>query len=183
MFDLPLDKTVFVVCIAAYTLVTAWTDLRLRKIYNNVTVPMWVAGWAYQAVFHQWDGILDGLCGFGVGFGLLFVLWMVGSAGGGDVKLLGGLSVWLGASLTLKVVFASLIFVVLGTFGVLVAGVCKRGWRKTRDRYRRTKSNTSRGRNVPGETSAQRSDRRVMAFAMPVALATWSVLLLFQNQW
>ncbi len=181
MFDLPLDKTVFIVCIAAYTLVTAWTDLRLRKIYNKVTVPMWLAGWVYQGVFHQWDGILNGLCGFGVGFGLLFVLWMVGSAGGGDVKLLGGLSVWLGAALTLKVVFASLVFVVLGTFGVLVAGVCRRGWRKTRDRYRRTK--ISRSRKAAGETSAQRSDRRVMAFAMPVALATWSVLLLFQNQW
>ncbi|MEO2019546.1 MAG: A24 family peptidase [Fuerstiella sp.] len=181
MFDLPLDKTVFIVCIVAYTLATAWTDLRLRKIYNKVTVPMWLAGWVYQGVFHQWDGMLNGLCGFGVGFGLLFVLWMIGTAGGGDVKLLGGLSVWLGAGLTFKVVFASLIIVVLGTFGVLVAGVCKRGWRKTRDRYRRKK--TPGSRKAVRETNAQLSERRVMAFAMPVALATWSVLLLFQNQW
>ncbi|MCP4508974.1 MAG: prepilin peptidase, partial [Fuerstiella sp.] len=136
----------------------------------------------YQGVFHQWDGILNGLCGFAVGFGLLFVLWMVGTAGGGDVKLLGGLSVWLGAGLTFKVVFASMIIVVLGTFGVLLAGVFKRGWRKTRDRYRRKKTPGGR-RKAVSETNAQRSERRVMAFAMPVALATWSVLLLFQNQW
>ena len=65
---------------------------------------MWIAGWIYQAIFFQWDGILNGLGGFGLGFGLFFVLWIIGSAGGGDVKLMGALSVWLGGSLTLKVI-------------------------------------------------------------------------------
>ena len=46
-------------------------------------------------------------------------LIMVGSAGGGDVNLLGALSVWLGPGLTLKVMVVSLLFVILGTTAVV----------------------------------------------------------------
>jgi hypothetical protein len=60
MTDLPLDKAVFVISIAVYTLITAWTDLRQRKIYNKATVPMFAAGWVYQG-FHGGDGIVAGL--------------------------------------------------------------------------------------------------------------------------
>ena len=130
--------------------------------------------------FFQWDGILNGLGGFGLGFGLFFVLWIIGSAGGGDVKLIGALSVWLGVSLTLKVILASLIFVVAGTLTILITGICKEGWKKTRKHY--TPDTTSAESNA-AESADSRSKRRVMAFAMPVANATWSVLLMFPNQW
>ena len=182
MFDLSTQKIVFLVGLAVYTIVTSWTDLRSRKIYNFNTVPMWVAGWIYQAVFFQWDGVVDGLCGFGIGFGLFFLLWMIGSAGGGDVKLIGALSVWLGPGLTLKVILASLIFVVIGTFGTFVASMCTQGWRRTRGRYVAQKSK-GKSASKSAESVESRSKRRVMAFAMPVALATWSVLFAFQNQW
>ena len=180
MTDLPLDKAVFVISIAVYTLVTAWTDLRSRKIYNVVTVPMWLAGWSYQAAFHGWEGVLLGFGGFAVGFGLFFVLWMIGSVGGGDVKLLGALSVWLGAALTLKVVLASLIFVVIGTVGMIALGFGRRG-------AAGINANDVQPAAVPAkdqpESIRRRAQRRVMGFSAPVALATWSVLVLFQNQW
>lgn len=182
MSDFPVYKIVFLSAIALFTVVTAWTDLKSRKIYNKVTLPMWIADWVYQAVFHQTDGLLSGLYGFGVGFGLFYVLWMIGSAGGGDVKLIGALSVWLGPGLTLKVMLASLIFVVMGTFLVVVGGVFRQGWRKTQAKYSPKAGDTKRARSAP-ETVDQKSKRRVMAFAMPVALATWSVLILFPAHW
>lgn len=169
-------EIVFLLSIAVYTLVTAWTDLRTRRIPNKVTVTMFVCGLIWQTAFHGTSGLLTGLAGFAVGFGLFFVLWMIGTAGGGDVKLLGGLGVWLGAWLTLKVIMASLIFVVLGTFAVVVYSVFTRGWRRTRNQYKR-------GDGSRSETLDSRRKRRVMAFALPVALATWSALALFPADW
>lgn len=182
--DLSTSQTVFLVAIALFTVATAWTDLRSRKVLNTMTLPMWIAGWIWQLSFHGRSGLWDGLCGFGIGFGVLFVLWMVGSAGGGDVKLLGALSVWLGPGLTLKVMLASLVFVILGTTAVVLSSMLTRGWRGTKRRFgRETENKGGNHRRKPGETIAARQKRRVMAFAMPVAIATWSVLLLFREQW
>ncbi len=178
-------RIVFLVAVILFTAVTSWTDLKWRRIPNKITVPMCLAGFIWQIVFHGGPGLLSGLYGFAIGFGILFVLWMIGSAGGGDVKLLGALSVWLGPALTLKVLLASLVFVIAGTFGLLVGSMMTRGWRATRRRYGRDSSGTAREAKDghAAETSADRQTRRVMAFAMPVALATWSVLLLFRQQW
>ncbi len=182
--DLSVSQIVFLVAIGLFTVATTWTDLRSRKVLNTMTLPMWVAGWIWQFSFHGWLGLWDGLCGFGIGFGVLFVLWMVGSAGGGDVKLLGALSVWLGPGLTLKVMLGSLLFVILGTTAVVFGSMFTRGWQGTRNRFRRDEdSDRARRGQKRSETIADRQKRRVMAFAMPVAIATWSVLLLFRGQW
>ena len=183
MQDVPLHNLVFLSAVVIFTVVTAWTDMRSRRIPNAVTLPMWLAGWVYQVWFFQADGLLNGLYGFGIGFGVFFVLWMIGSAGGGDVKLLGALSVWLGPGLTLKVMFASLLFVIFGTFGVLFSNVISKGWRRTRNQFSSDALNHKGKSKKTSETIEQRQKRRVMAFALPVALATWSVLLLFRNQW
>lgn len=183
--DLSVSQTVFLAAIILFTVATVWTDLRARKILNSMTVPMWAAGWVWQAAFHGWSGLWDGLCGFAVGFGILFVLWMIGSAGGGDVKLLGALSVWLGPGLTLKVMLGSLLFVILGTVGVVFGSMVTQGWRGTKRRFGRKQEDAGgQGKKrKSAETIADRQKRRVMAFAMPVALATWTVLLLFRQQW
>lgn len=182
MLDVPLYKIVFVVALALFTTATAWTDIRWRKIPNKLTLPMCLAGWCYQLGFHGTDGLLSGLYGFGIGFGIFFVLWMIGTAGGGDVKLLGALSVWLGPGLTLKVMLCSLLFVIVGTFFTMFSSVLSKGWNRTRKQYTSQKL-AQKGRGKKVETLADRQKRRVMAFATPVALGTWCVLLLFRNQW
>lgn len=179
MSDLSVAQLVFLTAVVLYTTVAAISDYRSRRIPNVLTAPMCVAGLIYQTAFFGWSGLQTGLLGFATGFGILFVLWMIGSAGGGDVKLLGGLSVWLGAGLTLKVLFCSLLFVAVGTFALLVGSLLTQGFQRTRTQLA---VGTARGRGAVA-TSEQRSQRRVMAFAMPVALATWCVLALFRNQW
>ena len=162
------------VAVVLFTLVAAITDLRTRKIPNRLTAPMCVAGLMYQLTFYRLEGLWTALAGFALGFGIFFVLWMIGTAGGGDVKLMGALGPWLGGMMILKVMFVSLIFVTVGTGAIIVGSIASRGFRRTKSHYLKQSQN---GKST-GETSQQRQKRRVMAFAAPVALATWSVLLL-----
>ncbi len=168
MNSLPISQLVLLVSVAVFTLVAAVSDLRTRKIPNWMTVPMCVAGLIYQVCFFQWSGLGSGLLGFLAGFGILFVLWMIGSAGGGDVKLMGALGPWLGGLLTLKVLFVSVIFVTVGTCGIVLFGLISNGFRKTKEQYVKA--------GVARENVDQRQKRRVMAFAVPVALAAWCML-------
>lgn len=180
MSDLTTAQIVLLVCVGAFTMAAAISDLRSRKIPNKMTAPMCVAGIVYQVSFFQLDGLWASLLGFAVGFGILFVLWMVATAGGGDVKMMAALGTWLGWLTTLKVLFCSLIFVTTGTIGIVLVGVLSQGLRRTKKKYIKQNEN---GKNQ-GETTEQRQKRRVMAFAVPVALATWCVLAiqLFGNK-
>lgn len=173
-----VEQVVLLVCVSIYTLVTMITDLRMRRIPNAITVPMFLAGLAYQAVFHSWAGVADGLIAFAFAFGTLFLLWMVGGAGGGDAKLMGGLSVWLGWQMTLYVVVASIFYVVAGSILIILLNIARRGARKTLQQYQADRSvvEGSKKRKPVGETIEQRQKRRIMPYACPVALATWTVL-------
>ena len=178
MPTLTASQIVFLVCVLLFTLVAAISDIRTRKIPNKMTVPMCVAGLIYQVAFFQLNGLWTALIGFAAGFGILFILWMVGTAGGGDVKLMGALGPWMGGMLTLKVLFCSLVFVTVGTFGVVIYSALSQGIRRTKSQYIKNKAKA--------ETTGERQKRRVMAFAAPVALATWSVVavqLLTNRPW
>ena len=70
--------------------------------------------------------------GFGIGFGVLFVLWLMGAGGGGDVKLIGRAGAWLGAQLTVYTMMSGAVFVVLGGGAVFVAALISRRPRRRR---------------------------------------------------
>jgi prepilin peptidase CpaA len=173
-----LPSVVFVVGVLALTGVSAYTDARTRRIPNWLTVPAFVAGLIYQGLFHQWPGLVDAGSAFAVGFGTFFVLWLVGGGGGGDVKLMGALSVWLGLRLTLYALVLSMVFVIVGTGAVLAWTVLRHGVNRMKNQYLATGRTDAQGRSVTVETVPQRKDRRVMAFAVPVALAVWVIMLL-----
>jgi prepilin peptidase CpaA len=166
MLSLTTANWVLVVAMVAFTAIAAGWDLREKRIPNKLTLPMFFAGWVYQIAFHGWVGVLDGLAGFAIGFGVLFVLWFIGGGGGGDVKLMGALAVWMGYHLTLLVLVASTVAVVFITMGVVGWGVVKRGMRKTQQRLK----------GKVGETRAEKRARRILPYAVPVAVATWLVL-------
>ncbi len=149
-----------------FTAVAAVWDLREKRIPNKLTLPMFAAGWIFQILFHGWGGLLDGLAGFAIGFGVLFVLWFIGGGGGGDVKLMGAMAVWMGYQLTLLLLVASTVAVVMIAIGSFIWQVCRKGVRKTQSKFR-AKS---------GETLAQRQSRRILPYAVPVAAATWVIL-------
>lgn len=181
MFGLSIGSTCLVIAVALFTAVAAGWDLRSRKIPNKLTLPMFVAGWVFQIADRGLAGLGDAALGFLLGFGILFVLWMVGGGGGGDVKLMGALSVWLGFRLTLLVMIASTATVIVLTMGVALWSIVTRGVRGSQKKYLATgkeeDKKTKTGNAKPkAETVAQRKERRVLPFAVPVALATWIIL-------
>ena len=166
MFEPVIGNWVLAGAMAAFTAVAAGWDLREKRIPNKLTLPVFFAGWAYQILFHGWAGLGDAAAGFAVGFGVLFVLWFIGGGGGGDVKLMGALSVWMGFRLTLLVLIVSTVAVVLITMGAVAWQMATRGARRTREKLAAQ----------AGETKTQRIQRRILPYAVPVAAATWVVL-------
>jgi prepilin peptidase CpaA len=178
MTPLSLDTIIYVVFLGIFTaLATVW-DLRTRRIPNQITVAVFVFGLLYQGIFHGVPGLTDAALGFAVGFGIFFTLWMLGSGGGGDVKLMGALGVCLGMKLTLYVVFTSTLFVLVGTVGVIAWSVMMRGIRGTKRKFGK-KQITAAGRKISAQArEKQKQKRRIMAFALPATLATWLIVFL-----
>lgn len=70
-------------------LISVYTDLKERKIYNKVIATGIVAGLMLHALTSGTAGIIFSLKGLGAGLGLLFVPFVLGGFGAGDVKLMG----------------------------------------------------------------------------------------------
>jgi len=139
----------------------------------------WMSG-GWRGAIGNWntDGLLFALAGFAVGFGILFVLWLIGGGGGGDVKMMGALGAWLGVSLILKVFLVSTVFVILGSMVLMLYRVSTQGFSRFRRRHLAvdaggTSSNKSKAAR---QKQDQRLRRRLMPYGVPVALATWAVM-------
>ena len=178
MTALSLGTIGFVVFLGILTaLATVW-DLRTRRIPNRITVSVFVIGLLYRGIFHGVPGLSDAALGFAVGFGIFFTLWLLGSSGGGDVKLMGALGVCLGMKLTLYVVFTSTLFVLVGTLGVIAWSVMMRGLERTKRKFGKRQF-AAAGRKISAQAfEKQNQKRRIMAFALPATLATWLIVFL-----
>ncbi len=176
-----LSHILFVSIVGIFVAVAAVSDLRTRRLPNWLTVPAFGAGLLAHTVMNGFTGLGFALLGFATGFGLLLVLWLIGGGGGGDVKLMGALGAWLGSSLTVAVFLASTVVAVGATAAILLAGMFTRGYSYVHRRYVRpsTASQFNRKkRHATGEDAEReaRMKRRLMPYAVPVALGTWAVL-------
>lgn len=87
--------------------VAAVSDLRFQRIPNKLTYPAAVAGVVMHCLVgfvHANETILSGLkeslLGLALGFGVLFLGYMFGGIGGGDVKLAAALGAMVGLDVT-----------------------------------------------------------------------------------
>lgn len=177
MQHLDTESILLVVSILIYTSAAAVSDLRSRRIPNWMTLPVLLLGFVYQATFHGWPGILDGLQGVGVGAGPLLLMWLIGSGGGGDVKLMGALSAWLGLRLTVMVLICSIFCVLIGS-GLMWAWSVFQKPSNIRKLVRPgTSAKPGKRQHVSKMTVEERKQRRLMPFAIPVGVATWTVVL------
>ncbi|MFI5331148.1 MAG: prepilin peptidase [Desulfobaccales bacterium] len=92
----------------------AGLDLASRRIPNYLTLATALAGWGFQMGWRGWPGLLDGLGGAVLGFGLLLWPYLKGGMGAGDVKALAALGAWLGLARTL------FLFIYMGLSGGLL---------------------------------------------------------------
>jgi prepilin peptidase CpaA len=96
----------------------AWKDARTHRIPNYLTLGGVLAGLGFQVGSQGWGGLVTGLEGAGLGFILLFLPYLKGGIGAGDVKALSALGAWLGAMRTFY------LFIYMGiSGGVIILGV------------------------------------------------------------
>ena len=176
MQHLDTESILLVVSILIFTSAAAVSDLRSRRIPNWMTLPVLLLGFAYQATFHGWPGILDGLQGVGVGAGPLLVMWLIGSGGGGDVKLMGALSAWLGLRLTVMVLIGTILCVLIGSLLMWAWSVFRKPESLRKLVRPRASVKPGKRQHVSKMSVEERKQRRLMPFAIPVGVATWMVV-------
>ena len=148
-----LELWLFLSGVAVFTLTAAILDVRHRRIPNALSVAGLAIGLVFRIATEGLPGLGDALGGFAVGFGSLLLLWGMGGGGGGDVKLMGALSVWLGTRQTVSVLILSSVLAFAFT---AIRGAINR---------------------PVFEPSTPRPRQRVaIAFAVPLAVATWTLI-------
>lgn len=87
--------------LAAVLILAAVSDLRRGKVYNWITYPAVLAGLVLavaqgMATGDVRDVMAARVAGLGVGFGVLFMAYLLGGMGGGDVKLMAAVGALVG---------------------------------------------------------------------------------------
>jgi Flp pilus assembly protein protease CpaA len=188
----PVFGWTFYAVLVGFLAVAAYLDIGRLVIPKKLTLVMLAAGVVFGLVRGTWlgavyaegdpkvwgfvdspltgaaYGLLCALAGFAVGFGLFFVLWVLGVVGGGDVKLMAALGVWVGPYWILVLIFGSVVvFLILGTVRLLQK-VFRRGVQKTVFGVKEGGARTNVKKTAAG---AQRRDK-LIAYSLPVAVAT-----------
>jgi prepilin peptidase CpaA len=150
-FPDPIFGWVFCAVLLALLTAAAYIDLRALIIPKPLTLTLLGLGLLANLVRGAWlggtgasvwllgvkggwlgavDGLLFALAGFGLGFAIFFVLWVMGACGGGDLKLFAALAAWLGPGLSILVLIATLVLVLV----VSAARLAKAGRARGRSR-------------------------------------------------
>jgi prepilin peptidase CpaA len=98
-----------VVSALALVTVAALFDVATKRIPNALTYASWAWGLALGASLGGWAGLTDSALGFAAGFLPVLVMFVGGSIGGGDVKLMGGVGAFLGFPGGLNAFIASIL--------------------------------------------------------------------------
>lgn len=109
MRDIGDYVTVLDSLVVAVSLVSIFTDLYRRKIYNAVLLPATAFALVYRGITGGWPNVADGLAGLGLGIAILIIPYIAGGVGAGDVKLLGTIGACGGTLLVLYTFFAGAI--------------------------------------------------------------------------
>ena len=174
----PLTLPVIVVLVAVG--IAAMTDLRAFKIHNLLTIPLLLTGLAYHAAVGGMDGFKVSLAGAGFGFGVLFLFYLIGGVGGGDIKLLAGIGAWLGIPLTgVLVLAASILGGVYAVFQITMSGRAREAWTNIRILgYRLVAVGRHLSADDRVEDVVRRDDCRARAVPFGVMIGVGLVLLM-----
>ena len=186
-FPDPVFGWSFFALLMVLLLVAAVIDLRTTRIPKVLTISIaaggiianvvrcaWLAGtgrelWLFptnSVWYGALDGLLFSLLGLLFAFFLFFGMWVLGSCGGGDVKLCAGIGAWIGAEYTL--------FLLLGTVVTLVFWIAGRiiiGGMPLIQEIRHNRASSKKKR----QKAALRP--RQMTFSVPAAVSAAAVML------
>lgn len=151
------------------------SDLRARKIPNELVVAILVTGWLFALVTatEVWRAIGLSLAGTALGFGIWIVFYLIGVIGAGDVKFFAASGAWLGPAATWR---AALIAAIAGGVLAVVFLVMER---RLGDVLRRTALAASSGSlaDIPRQTVNPDPKHRPLPYGVALAigalLAAW----------
>jgi len=108
-------------------------DWRFRKVPNGLTLPLILTGIVFRSVREGIPGLGESLLGFTVGIALLYLPFLLGGIGGGDVKLMGAIGAFVGPVAAVKVfLIGALVGAVLSLFEI----ARKKEWKSTLENLR-----------------------------------------------
>lgn len=189
----------WVYCSALFGFVAtaAYTDTKRAKVPNWLTVTGFAAGLLLNTIRGAWqggrgepgtmwlfhpgsvwlgglDGLLVGLAGFALAFGVFFVMWVLGQCGGGDTKLFGALGAWLSWQAVIPLWIASVATLVVWA----VAKVAANGLRPTRVQASVKKLQKAQETAAAAARTGGGRPMRI-TYSLPIAVATLLTCLLF----
>lgn len=114
---------VYLAVLITLVAVATWVDIREHRIPNWLTAIGLLLGLSYHALSQFGQGAGFTIAGLAIGTAALMPLYIMGTMGAGDVKLMGMVGAFLGTSAALSAVLATLI---AGGVLALIASVYKR---------------------------------------------------------
>ncbi|WP_058304337.1 A24 family peptidase [Gorillibacterium timonense] len=94
------------------------TDIRRSRIPNAITITGAGAGIVLQLAMAGWSGAWNSILGLMIGFAPLFLLYLFGALGAGDVKLFAAIGAISGGVFALNCAFYSILFA--GLIGIVI---------------------------------------------------------------
>lgn len=84
--------------------ISLYTDLTKRRIYNWITIPAFVLGLSINTWQNGLAGFKQSMLGWTIGLFILFIPFILGGIGGGDIKLLAAIGALKGPVFILQTV-------------------------------------------------------------------------------
>jgi len=183
---------VFVGLLTLLMVLSSWFDLRAMVIPKQLAIVTLVLGLLVNIVRGFWlgsvglpawqmgsngpwvgaiDGLLFSIAGFAVGFSIFFVMWILGTAGGGDVKQFAAVCAWIGPLWTIYLLIGTVIAVALVSGVLLLYRALTRGFRSVTLQPKPLSQGTS------PEGKLKLAKGRRVGWSVPATLATIVVLL------
>ncbi len=164
----------FIIVVALYVAAAGFSDFRMQRIPNYLTVPMAIGG-LVCSLLPEWalpgypTTLPNCLLGLGLGFAIFLLPFLLGP-GAGDLKLVAALGAWLGWLYLLFALAISLSFAMVLAFVVWTINLSASSKKSTKP--------IPLGVNVKnGKTARPKTRRRTaVPFAIPLALGTWCIL-------
>jgi prepilin peptidase CpaA len=107
---IPLEVMIIVTAASA---VAALTDVWRFRVYNVLTFPLMFGGLVYHTATGGWGGLALSTAGIAFGLAVLWIPYLMGGLGSGDMKFVAALGAWLGITPMVVIVF----------FGCLATGI------------------------------------------------------------